>query len=274
LQVRLPGEDQWRNFREEESIVTDVLSMHASAVVLGWYHPYDRILPQSPLLRAKAYGFPAFEGVRGDGVLRTVLAQYAYMALPVYGRMECRELYLQLHADALQAAADPRMRFMFFHYGIPHVPGIYNPQKRSLSVAISSEQGGYQGNLALVDRALGELLNTLEKAGLRESTSLILTSDHWWRSAPWVSSGQGYPVPLIIQTRKGDRLVRVEGPFVTTNLRSIARELLTGNIQSNDGVARAVSQLVVAGKVRYRKGVVEVDSTPFRKSSGRQFERE
>lgn len=262
LQVRLPGETGWSNFRDGDSIVTDVLALPAPAVVLGWYHPYDRILPQSPLLQARSYGFPAFEGIRGEGLVSTVLAQYAYMALPIYGRMECRDLYLRLHADALQVVADSSVRFAFLHYGIPHVPGIFDARKQDLTVALSSEQGGYVGNLALVDRTLGELLAALDRSGLRESTALVLTADHWWRSAPWVKSGQGYPVPLIIQARKGDRGIQVKTPFATTGLRAIARSLLTGGLNDNREVAQAVSRQAVAGEVRYVDGVAEVRPKP------------
>jgi len=258
LQVQLPGETGWQNFRDGESIVTDVLAMPASAVVLGWYHAYDRILPESPLLKARSYGFPAFEGIRGEGITRTLLAQFAYLALPIYGRMQSRELHLRLHAEALLAVADSDVRFVFLHYGIPHAPGIYDTRKRDLTISLSSEHRGYVGNLALVDKTLGELLATLERSGLRDKTSLILTSDHWWRTAPWVSAGQGYPVPLIIQVRKGDQGARVDAPFATTSLRSIARALLVGELDDNRKVAQAVARQAIAGEIQYVKGVAEV----------------
>lgn len=258
LQIRPSGGNEWQNFRETDSIVTDVLAMPAKAVVLGWYHPYDRILPRSPLLEARSYGFPAYEGIRGEGILNTLLAQYAYLALPIYGRMECRDLYQRMQADALRAVADPSSKFIFLHYSIPHAPGIYDAGKGALSVALSSEYGSYIGNLALVDRTLGELLAALERSGLREQTALILTSDHWWRTAPWVSGGQGYPVPLIIQAKKGDWGTRVAGPFATTGLRAIARALLVGELDDNRKISQAVAKQAIPGEIRYVKGVAEI----------------
>ncbi len=261
LQVQLPGATRWQNFMEGESIVTDVMAMSALTVAMGWYHPYNRILPQSPLVQAKSYGFPAFEGIRGEGVARTMLNQQAYIALPIYGRMETRDLYLRLHEDALQAMTNPAARFIFLHYGIPHSPGIYDARKRDLTVALSGDSEGYIGNLALVDRTIGDLLAALDRSGLRSRTSLILTSDHWWRGAPWSKSDQGYPVPVIIQVGKGEQGIRAEEQFPTTNLRSIARAILAGELDDNRKVAQAVARHAVEGEIRYSKGVAEVRPT-------------
>lgn len=191
-----------------------------------------------------------------------MLNQQAYIALPIYGRMETRDMYLQLHADALHAMTNPAARFIFLHYGIPHSPGIYDARKRDLTVALSGDSEGYLGNLGLVDRTIGELLAALDRSGLRERTSLILTSDHWWRSAPWSRSDQGYPVPVIIQVRKGDQGIRAEEQFATTNLRTIARAILVGELDDNRKVAQAVARHAVAGEIRYVKGVAEVRPNP------------
>jgi hypothetical protein len=258
LRIRLPGRNEWENFQDENSIVTDVLAMPAKATVLGWYHPYDRILPRSPLLEARSYGFPAYEAIRGKGILSTIAAQYSYLALPIYGRMEFRDLYQRMHADALRAIVDSSSKFLLLHYSIPHTPGIYSASEKTIKVTLSSDYGGYISNLALVDRTLGELLGALDRSGLREQTALILTSDHWWRTAPWVGEGRGYPVPVIIQARKGDQGIKQSGPFAATGLRAIARALLLGELDDNQKISEAVAKQVVPAEIRYIKGVADI----------------
>lgn len=262
LQIRFSGDATWQSFRSSDTIITDALRDARKTAVLGWYHPYDRILPQSPNLTAKSFGFPAFEAIRGEAVPAAILAQYAYLGLPVYGRMESRDLYVKFHAEALGVAADPETSFAFLHYSIPHSPGFYDARKRDFSVALASEMSGYVNNLALVDRTLGELLAALEKAGLRDSTALILTSDHWWRSAPWVKSRQGYPVPLVIQVKRGGPALRVDVPLCTVSLRPIAGALLSGRLSDHQGVAAALHREAVAGEIRYVNGVMALGPAP------------
>ena len=86
--------------------MTDLLRESRTAVVLGSYHPYDRILPQSSILRSESYGWPAYEGIRGNGVVGTTLAQLSMITIPSFGRAASRDGYLRLHADALNAVAD------------------------------------------------------------------------------------------------------------------------------------------------------------------------
>lgn len=261
LSIRFANEAHWRNLRDQETIITDALRGFRPTAVFGWYHPYNRITPQDANLATRSFGFPGFEAIQGDGVWGSLVSQYAFLAVPIYGRMVCRDLYLQLHAEALSAVSNPKLKFMFLHYGIPHAPSIYDAQKRALSVVLRSETSGYAHNLELVDRTLGELLAALEKAGLRDSTSLILTSDHWWRTAPWVKSGQGYPVPLIIQAKAGGKVARVDAPLCTTMLRGLANAMLTGEVRDNQDVAVRLVQERTRGQIRYVNGIAEISDS-------------
>ena len=43
----------------------------------------------------------------------------------------------------------------------------------------------YLDNLALADRILGELRQAMEQAGTWDSTTILISSDHWWRTDYW-----------------------------------------------------------------------------------------
>lgn len=260
LLLRYPGRSEWYDFRSSDNIIARRLSAGSGVVVAGWLHPYDRILPASPHLTAWSCGFSALRGIQERSLAEAVLAQYRFLADPFYGRAWHCDSYANLHATVMKAAADPAVALIFAHYVIPHTPGIYCPMTRQLSARWSGNTSGYLKNLALLDRSLGELLRQLEKSGLKECTSLVVTSDHWWRQAPWVEPGQGYPVPLIIRARGGGESVVVDVPICTTCLRGIIEDLLDGVITDNAGVAERLAGAAVHGTIRYVDGVVAIDS--------------
>ena len=111
-----------------------------------------------------------------------------------------------------------------------------------------------------MDRTLGDLLLKLDAAGLRDSTFLIVTSDHWWRAAPWVEKGKGYPVPLILRAKGGGNPERVDTTICTTSLRAVVRDLLAGKCVDNASLASRVRAEGFNGSVTYRQGVAEIIS--------------
>jgi arylsulfatase A-like enzyme len=74
------------------------------------------------------------------------------------------------------------MDFVFVHFPTPHMFAIYDRHRAEFALSPDTD---YLDNLALVDRTVGEIRGTLEKAGLWESTTLLVTSDHAVRPAMW-----------------------------------------------------------------------------------------
>lgn len=254
LLLRFSPDGDWKNFKECDHIVKDALSLGVGVAAYGWYHPYDRIFPDSPLLRARSFGFPAYNGIGSGSLPGSVLAQVKYLTIPRYGKTLSIELYEEMHAAALGAVRDASIGFVYLHYGVPHGPWIFDASSGNFSVGNSGNIHGYYGNLALVDRTLAELLNALSQSRLRGATTLVLTSDHWWRSAPWVAGEEGFPVPLLIDVNGAGPAVVVREPLHTTSLRSVAHGILTGRLRDNVGVAAELKSQAVGGPVRYAKG--------------------
>jgi len=105
---------------------------------------------------------------------------------------------------------DGNIELAFIHLPVPHPPYIYDRAQRVWDVTGERE---YLDNLALADRALGELRNAMEAAGTWNRTTVVVSSDHWWRSDFWrpvknfwsrgdavIQSNQvDHRVPLIIR---------------------------------------------------------------------------
>jgi arylsulfatase A-like enzyme len=65
---------------------------------------------------------------------------------------------------------------------VPHPVGIYDRTRHDFKV---SGESSYLDNLELSDRALGELRQAMESAGLWDSSTLVVSGDHWWRAEIW-----------------------------------------------------------------------------------------
>ncbi len=85
--------------------------------------------------------------------------------------------------NAKQCVQVPDLGFIFVYFFQPHDPYIYDRLTKNFAYDYKKSPEGYLDNLALVDRAVGELRAVMEQAGSWESTSVIVSSDHHWRAS-------------------------------------------------------------------------------------------
>ena len=135
---------------------------------------------------------------------------------------------------------------LFVHMPVPHPPWIYNRSTREVTAA---EASGYLGNLALADIALGRLRKRLEETGAWDRTSIVISSDHWWRSDYWrdripqtadqpvQAEKVDHRVPFIIRLAGQKKMLTYDSPFNTVLTRGLIREVLSGKISQPDDVA-------------------------------------
>jgi hypothetical protein len=181
--------------------------MGVNAAMAGWHHPYCRVLGDQLV---DCLALPSFHSTAAladearasrDGVWKTVpwLFQRQFMNLrdmfslgdePGAGRLRDEEIqsgqqqqYFQIRDRAYRDAADPRIDLVLVHVPSPHLLPIYN--RREGNFHLDGRQD-YFDNVALVDRTLGELRRAIEKAGLSDRTSLLITADHGLRPEAWV----------------------------------------------------------------------------------------
>lgn len=254
LSFREHAEGPWRSFSSTDTFVSRAIGDGKRVEVLGWYHPYGRLFARSANLSAAGWGYPDVDAYRGSTVAACLFRQGGYLLFPLYMRMAQAAIYSETHRIAIAATADPSMDLVYIHYNVPHLPGIYSARNQGLSLALTSNQQGYQENLALADRSLGELLRALDTTGLRGNTSLIFTSDHWFRHASWMSSNPSYRIPLLVRAADGTVALRHDTPFCTVDLRGLVEEMLAGRITTNAQVAAWLNQPHGPVPIGYEKG--------------------
>ena len=156
----------------------------------GWYNPYCETLASVLSARYRNPGivFVPMEEY-GASEDKSVLANAAilpdeFVAALAHSKKitadEHMQAYLDIMAHTQALIEDSQLSFVFLHLPVPHPPGIYDRQRHMLRPG-----GDYLDNLVLADDTLGVLMRQIDTSPSASETTVIVTSDHSWRTAMW-----------------------------------------------------------------------------------------
>jgi len=206
LLVQPPGTAALPPWRDQPNVFQQARRLGANTSLTGWQLPYCRIIgdslvhcfenpgghPPNALLREiQASENTVWDTVaflfymQAENLLDMFRPQDAARSPEVRDAfLQRRQLrqFLAIRDHAYQEIANPRMDFIFAHFPTPHLFAIYD---RKLADFALRPDTSYLDNLALVDRTVGEVRRILQRSGLWESTTLMVTSDHGLRPVLW-----------------------------------------------------------------------------------------
>src|SRR5215813_84808 len=254
------GTVTWSN---EPDIFSRLRSAGLNSSLVGWFHPYCRMEGNR---LTSCFWQPS--GLFGDpersSLSKNLLRQQAdALALAPFTeslrkrmspgksddyRTPHRAVYEAVIESATKAVADPNVSLSFIHLPVPHPPYIYDRQIGSWDTQAERQ---YLDNLALADRTLGDLRSAMERAGLWESTVIVISSDHWWRTDLWrarkdfwsaadaVNQGTkpDHRVPFIIRLPGQKRTLTYEPAFNTVLTHDLILELLNKRLAKPEEIS-------------------------------------
>jgi hypothetical protein len=189
LLYKTKDNQQPREFDSRNTIFNTARAEGWSTGLVGWLIPYCRLMgsaldscfwdknddsllepygaseDKSMLANAAAIPAWAWANIRGD------THKYNDEHLANYQE-------IMRHAGLL--IDDSRLHFLYIHLPIPHPPGIYDRRNHRLRAG-----GSYLDNLVLADQAAATLLSEIEATPSASRTTLIVTSDHSFRTELW-----------------------------------------------------------------------------------------
>lgn len=159
-----------------------------NAGVDGWFIPYCRIFAQvlnscswePNMMEFGAYGASEKKSLLANAlVLPSHLLEFdsAAQASTVSDDHMLAYRKIMDHTHAL--IGDNRLRLVFLHIPVPHMPGIYDRQTHRFR-----RGGTYLDNLVLADDTLGALLQEIQSSSSAAKITVIVSSDHSWRVTP------------------------------------------------------------------------------------------
>lgn len=198
-----PAAAHWQAFQPEQTVFSEAQSLGFHPAIVGWYNPYCRLLSNqlSSCVWANNTGRMLPAGTLKSSLFYSIaylLSRIPHLFFPHHFRTYDQTFRAQTHIDdykqlytaADKTLTDPSLDFVFLHMPIPHPWGIYDRRSGVLTTGPST----YIDNLALVDKYLAHLRQTLQQQHEWDDATILIMGDHSWRTQLiWESSPDWSP---------------------------------------------------------------------------------
>jgi hypothetical protein len=216
---------------QSETVFSRARSLGFSTAVVGWLHPYGRVLGRH-LERCDWYPYPPFEEERG-----TTIGEAAVNQLwSIFSQLQQRRLHIRnvegSHAAATKFVTESPAALTMLHLPMPHSPGIYDAKRERFTIWKFSRTREYFENLALTDKLWRELRRAMEKAGTWDNTWVIVSSDHWWRESAHYDGKTDHRVPFIVKAPGQNQSATYDKKFNTVVSYHLILSILKGELNS------------------------------------------
>jgi hypothetical protein len=243
-----------------DNVFRDAQALSRKTALAGWFHPYCRIFSHELDACFWVPGIDPNVNVASfhTGLADTMWAEFErnarkfhtdfrfFLNLPVRDPdpdlVQQVENYRQLVVRAQAYSANPDYGLVFLHLNIPHPYGIYDVATHRLSAKPGST---YLDNLQLADLALGDIRRSMEAAGVWSSTTVMVSSDHWWRTEAWsrdphwtsaenavAPTVPDHRVPFMVKLAGQEQGASYDSAFNTVVTRALVKAIFNGSIQT------------------------------------------
>jgi len=221
-----------------DSIFARVRSRGWNAAVAGWYVPYCRLFSAQltdcywdEIYEQRSSASHALPEAAIDETRMLLETKMFSVFGPSLVNVRHVAEYAALLTAARRYAADPSIGLAFIHFNVPHVPYFYDPKIGRFGHYGYSEPL-YNDALHWVDRTVGDILSSVDRAGLDSKTAIILSSDHPLRNGSVLDRY----VPFIVYL-PGEKagLISTE-EFSTVKTADLVLAIVSGEVKSPSDV--------------------------------------
>jgi hypothetical protein len=232
---------------EQASVFSQARSEGFSTGLAGWYLPYCRVIgasldwcswvpvidPVNPALDQLTLSRALWISLRTAAFRIPLVFRLLETRYERQRKREHREEFERV-SKASRELLQQDLNLKLLHFPIPHHPWIYDAKAQDFS---TGARNGYDDNLVLADRTLGEVRAALERAAKWDSSIVVVTADHWWRLAEPVNGQQDRRVPFMIKLAGQKEGMEYQKPFDTILIRELLLEMLRGKLTSPSDVS-------------------------------------
>jgi hypothetical protein len=226
------GEVPWS---AQPNVFDRARALGVNTALLEWYHPTCRVL--TGLSYCSWWPMAMQHNSMGDSFWQILPNQtrslFETNLLSLFGpslsAVQQAGVYHAIVRNAEKLSIDRDFGFTLVHLPIPHAPHAYDRKTGTFTLA-NSPIAGYVDSLALLDRTVGELRSTMEKAGVWDSTTVLFTSDHGYRDAEALDGKTDPRIPYILKLASQKEAVAYTQPFDTVLTADLLMGVLRGEI--------------------------------------------
>lgn len=204
-----------------------------NTAMVGWFFPYCRLFDEE---LNSCYHEPMDTRVRGfQPSLATSFRSQLRNLSPLEVRQRHLKRYLAMQEEARKAVGDAKLGLVVLHLAVPHEPAIYRRDQGELTL-FNFRPDWYFDNLALADRTLGDLRREMERAGLWDASTVIVTSDHPLRWYAMLDETVDPRVPFLVKMAGQKQQVVYPLPLRSLIAHDLALAVLRGELSRPEQV--------------------------------------
>lgn len=204
LQIVYRGASEAVPWSAQPNIFAKAREIGFNTALVDWFHPTCRVL--NGIGYCQWWELARQHNSMGRTFWQLLANQprslFETTMLSAFGQsLSVRQQVYTYHAilnDGLAIANDPRFGFSFIHLPIPHPPHAYDRRTGRFTLK-NSPIRGYIDSLALLDRTLGEIRQSMKAAGTWDKTTVLMTSDHPYREADQLDGKSDPRIPFLLK---------------------------------------------------------------------------
>ncbi|HXI43541.1 MAG TPA: sulfatase-like hydrolase/transferase [Bryobacteraceae bacterium] len=223
----------------QANVFSRVRTLGLNAGVVGWYHPYCRVL-DAELARCHWVEMEEWVNVTRRTFAQSLLNQLGMIVFLPHAQSLAMEARTRRRNEIVSAALamvrDRSIQLSFLHFHGAHVPYVYNRFERQF---ITNDPDGhgynprhYLDGLALADRSVGRLRTALEEAHVWGATTVLVSSDHWYRQSQALDGKTDKRVPFLLKMAGQTASVQYDTPFNTALTQGLVVAILRKEVAS------------------------------------------
>lgn len=240
-------------WRTQRTIFSDAYEAGVNTALLGWYHPYCRVLNDSltecawweMAMQHNSMGYTVLQKLPGQTQSLFETTLFSAFGQSLATKQQART-FREMSERAKRAAVDPGLGLTLIHLPIPHAPHSYDRSSGRFTLK-NSPIRGYIDSLALTDVSLGELRRTMERARLWDNTTVLVTSDHPYREAALLAGRNDPRIPFMLKLAGESAGFRYDPSFNTV----LAHDLLLGVLRRELATVEDVAAWLDRNRSRY-----------------------
>ena len=206
-----------------------------NTALVEWFHPACRILSGLSYCtwRPMAMQYNSMGDTFWQILPHQARSLFETSMLSLFGRSlsagQHTNVYHAILREGENLANDSRFGFMVVHLPVPHSPHAYNRKTGEFTLG-NSPIAGYVDSLALLDRTVGDIRRSMEKAGTWDSTTVLFTSDHPYREAMQLDGKSDPRIPYVLKLASQKEGIEYDRQFNTVLTGDLLIDVLRGAI--------------------------------------------
>lgn len=242
LEGRINGTNENIVWSKMPNIFEQVHDLGINTALIEWFHPSCRVL--DGLSACNWWPLARQYNSMGDSLLEIMPNQTRSLVetslFSPFGQAitakQHRRVYEEMLSETKTLVKDSRYGFSVIHLPIPHNPFIYDRRTGTFTLS-NSPIKGYVDHLALLDRTIGEIRQTMEAAGVWDSALVLFTSDHHFRGSRSLDGKNDDRIPYLLKFPSQKQPSTYEPEFNSVLTGRMLLAVLSGEIRDEAGAA-------------------------------------